>query len=193
MRPLLDALARGDRGLLRASTASTFRVDSSNADTKRGLIRDEILPLLRRLHPGRASRTCSRLADERPRLPRELERTLIELARVDATARRPPTSAAASAPCASTTRFALEGACRWGPWTDRVATRAGLDVRARRPGDRLAGRRKKMQDVFVDAKVPRAERDAWPLVVARRRGRRRARDRGRARLGGRRRAGGCET
>ena len=29
-----------------------YRLDSSNPGTKRGLIRDEILPLLRRLHPG---------------------------------------------------------------------------------------------------------------------------------------------
>jgi tRNA(Ile)-lysidine synthase len=29
----------------------------------------------------------------------------------------------------------------------------------------LAGRRRKIQDVFVDAKVPRSEREAWPLVV----------------------------
>ena len=34
------------------------------------------------------------------------------------------------------------------------------------PGDRLAGRRKKVQDLLVDAKVPRDERDAWPLVVS---------------------------
>jgi len=39
-------------------------------------------------------------------------------------------------------------------------------VRGRRPGDRLAGRRKKVQDLLVDAKVPRSERDAWPLVVS---------------------------
>jgi tRNA(Ile)-lysidine synthetase-like protein len=38
-------------------------------------------------------------------------------------------------------------------------------VRGWRPGDRLAGRRRKIQDVFVDAKVPRSDRDAWPLVV----------------------------
>ena len=42
----------------------------------------------------------------------------------------------------------------------------GLVVRTRRPGDRLAGRRKKVQDLFVDAKVPRDARDTWPLVVA---------------------------
>ena len=41
----------------------------------------------------------------------------------------------------------------------------GLKVRGWRAGDRLAGRRKKVQDVFVDAKVPRSEREAWPLVV----------------------------
>ena len=34
-----------------------------------------------------------------------------------------------------------------------------------RPGDRLAGRNRKIQDIFVDAKVPRAERDSYPLVV----------------------------
>ena len=59
----------------------------------------------------------------------------------------------------------LEGSVEWGPWTI-ASDRAGLEVRARRPGDRLAGRRKKVQDLFVDAKVPRAERDMWPLVVS---------------------------
>ena len=44
-----------------------------------------------------------------------------------------------------------------------------LSVRTRRPGDRvrpfgMAGRRK-LQDVFVDARVPRAARDEVPLVV----------------------------
>jgi tRNA(Ile)-lysidine synthetase-like protein len=59
---------------------------------------------------------------------------------------------------------ALEGAVRWGPWTIESEL-AGLKVRGWRPGDRLAGRRKKIQDVFVDAKIPRSEREAWPLVV----------------------------
>jgi len=54
---------------------------------------------------------------------------------------------------------------RFGPWTLSSEVE-GLEVRTRRPGDRLAGRRRKVQDVFVDAKVPRAERDTWPLVVA---------------------------
>ena len=59
----------------------------------------------------------------------------------------------------------LEGTVTWGPWTLDSA-REDLSVRARRPGDRLAGRRKKVQDLLVDAKVPRAERDEWPIVVA---------------------------
>jgi tRNA(Ile)-lysidine synthase len=58
----------------------------------------------------------------------------------------------------------LDGEVRWGPW--RIAAREpGLKVRAWRAGDRLAGRRRKVQDVFVDAKVPRSERELWPLVV----------------------------
>jgi tRNA(Ile)-lysidine synthase len=47
--------------------------------------------------------------------------------------------------------------------------REPLFVRNRRPGDRfsppgLAGR-KKLQDFFVDRKVPRSERDTVPIVV----------------------------
>ena len=47
-----------------------------------------------------------------------------------------------------------------------------LVVRSRRPGDRfqppgLGGRTKKLQDYFVDRKVPRGDRDAVPLVVDR--------------------------
>jgi len=46
---------------------------------------------------------------------------------------------------------------------------AELFVRTRRAGDRVAplglDGHKKLQDVFVDRKVPRTERDAVPLVV----------------------------
>jgi tRNA(Ile)-lysidine synthase len=42
----------------------------------------------------------------------------------------------------------------------------GLLVRGRRPGDRLAGRlRIKVQDLFIDAKVPAGARASHPLVV----------------------------
>jgi tRNA(Ile)-lysidine synthetase-like protein len=58
----------------------------------------------------------------------------------------------------------LAGEVRWGPW--RISsTVPGLQVRGWKAGDRLAGRHKKLQDVFVDAKVPRSQREAWPLVV----------------------------
>jgi tRNA(Ile)-lysidine synthase len=48
---------------------------------------------------------------------------------------------------------------------------SGLWVRFRRPGDRVRplglGGHKKLQDVFVDRRVPRGERDRVPLVVDR--------------------------
>jgi tRNA(Ile)-lysidine synthetase-like protein len=139
-----------------------YREDSSNPDTKRGLIRNEILPLLERLDP-RARVSLLAVADERPRLPRALERTLSELL-----ASREGTKAADLGGGVRAVReydtLRLEGAVRWGPWTIE-SDRPGLEVRARKPGDRLAGRRKKVQDLLVDAKVPRAERDDWPLVV----------------------------
>ncbi len=46
---------------------------------------------------------------------------------------------------------------------------AGAVVRARRPGDRIAPRgmsgHKKLQDYYVDRKVPRRERDAAPVIA----------------------------
>lgn len=54
-------------------------------------------------------------------------------------------------------------------WThSAVAPEAtsGLRVRARRPGDRMAGEASaKVQDILTDAKVPVSRRDAQPLVV----------------------------
>jgi tRNA(Ile)-lysidine synthetase-like protein len=152
VRPLLTLWREETEAYCRAEGLE-FRTDSSNADTRRGLIRDELLPLLRRLHPG-AESNLLRLAEPRPsRLDqllasaegltavREYDRVWLEQ-----------------------TPVALEGRVRWGPWTIESEL-AGLKVRSWRPGDRLAGRRKKVQDVFVDAKIPRSEREAWPLVV----------------------------
>ncbi|TML48102.1 MAG: tRNA lysidine(34) synthetase TilS [Actinobacteria bacterium] len=139
------------------------RQDSSNPDTKRGLIREEVLPLLRKLHPG-ADRNLLALASEPPRLPRSLERTLSELLASTA-----GTKAADLGHGVRAEReyglVRLEGRAEYGPWLIESDVR-GLHVRTRRPGDRLAGRRKKVQDLFVDAKVPRRERDSWPVVVA---------------------------
>jgi len=61
-----------------------------------------------------------------------------------------------------------------GEGADRAVLQAGavtlpLAVRNRRPGDRFrplgAPGRRKLQDLFVDRKVPRAQRDAVPVVV----------------------------
>jgi tRNA(Ile)-lysidine synthetase-like protein len=164
-----DGVVRPLLGLWREETraycdeqALPYREDSSNPQTKRGLIRDEILPLLERLDP-RARASLLALADERPRLPRALERTLAELL-----AGRDGTKSADLGGGVRAVReydvVRLEGTVRWGPWT-LESDRSGLEVRTRRPGDRLAGRAKKVQDLLVDAKVPRAERDDWPLVV----------------------------
>ena len=132
-------------------------------DTKRGLIRDEILPLLERLDP-RARASLLALADERPRLPRTLERTLAELlAGRDGTKSADLGAGVRAVREYDTVR--LEGHGALGAVDARVASAHGLEVRSRRPGDRLAGRSKKVQDLLVDAKVPRAERDDWPLVV----------------------------
>jgi tRNA(Ile)-lysidine synthase len=162
VRPLLP-LWREETLAYCSAVGLAPRNDTSNRDTKRGLIRDEILPRLRRLHPA-AEANLLALAEERPRLPRTLEHTLSELL-----SRREGTELAdlgtGIRAVREYDRVSLErGPVRWGPWLIE-SDLPGLEVRARRPGDRLAGRTKKVQDVFVDAKVPRAERDDYPLVV----------------------------
>jgi tRNA(Ile)-lysidine synthetase-like protein len=140
----------------------SYRDDSSNPGTKRGLIRDEILPLLEQLDP-RARASLLSLADERPRLPRALERTLAELL-ADREGSRAADLGGGVRAVREYDTLRLEGTVTWGLWT-LESDRPGLEVRGRRPGDHLAGRRKKVQDLFVDAKVPRSERDSWPVVV----------------------------
>jgi tRNA(Ile)-lysidine synthase len=162
VRPLLDVWREETVSYCEGNGLS-YRVDSSNPDTKRGLIRDEILPLLRRLHPA-AEQNLLALAAERPGLPRGLERTLAELlASTEGTKSADLGQGVRAVREYDTVR--LEGRIRFGPWQIE-SERPGLLVRTRRPGDRLAGRSKKVQDVLVDAKVPRSERDTWPLVIS---------------------------
>jgi tRNA(Ile)-lysidine synthase len=142
-----------------------YREDSSNFDTKRGLIRERILPLLRELHPA-ADENILRALDVRETLSPELA----ELLASPVGSRRVDLGAGVQA-VREYDRLWLEqgpvdlaGTVAWGDW--RITSRvSGLKVRGWRPGDRLAGRTKKIQDVFVDAKIPRSEREAWPLVV----------------------------
>jgi tRNA(Ile)-lysidine synthase len=162
VRPLLSVWREETEAYCR-ERGLAFRTDSTNAATKRGLIRARILPLLEELDP-RARANLLALADEPRRLPRALERTLVELlAGTDGTKSADLGGGVRAVREYGTLR--LEGSVVWGPWTLASAA-PGLEVRTRRPGDRLAGRRKKVQDLFVDAKVPSAERDEWPLVVS---------------------------
>jgi tRNA(Ile)-lysidine synthase len=161
VRPLLPLWREETEAYCRAR-GLPFRIDSSNAATRRGLIRSEVLPLLRRLHPA-AEQNLLRLADQRPSRLDELLASTAGSRRVDLggglTAVREYDRV-----WVEQTPVGLEGRVCWGEWTIESEL-AGLKVRSWRPGDRLAGRRKKVQDVFVDAKIPRSEREAWPLVV----------------------------
>jgi tRNA(Ile)-lysidine synthase len=161
VRPLLG-LWRDETIAYCRSEGLSFRSDSSNPESRRGLIRDEILPLLRQLHPG-AEQNLLGLAEERPTKLDELLATTAGSKRVDlggglTAVREYDRVWLERGP------VALAGSVRWGAWSIESKLE-GLKVRGWRPGDRLAGRRKKVQDVFVDAKIPRSEREAWPLVV----------------------------
>jgi tRNA(Ile)-lysidine synthetase-like protein len=163
VRPLLGRRRPETEGYCRA-VGLPFREDSSNRETKRGTIRAEILPRLRELHPA-ADDNLLRLLERRtiaPGLAELLDSTVgakrLDLGDGTVAVREYDRLWLERAP------VPLEGEVRWGPWTIR-SEQAGLKVRGWRAGDRLAGRKRKIQDVFVDAKVPRSEREAWPLVV----------------------------
>ncbi len=168
VRPLLTLWREETEGYCRAE-ALEFRSDSSNQETKRGLIREEILPALRRLHPAAERNILAALEAPRP-LPAPVERALGELLAANGGSRRVDLGEGRIAVREYDSIWlergpvALEGAIRWGSWTIDPKV-PGLHVRGWRAGDRLACRSKKVQDLFVDAKVPRSEREAWPLVV----------------------------
>jgi tRNA(Ile)-lysidine synthetase-like protein len=160
VRPLLT-LTREETAAYCASVGLAFRSDSSNADTKRGLIRERIMPLLRELHPAAERNLLSLLDDDDP---------LRDLLSGTGVTRRLDLGGGVSAVreydsvWLERSPTALDREVAWGAW--RIsAEEKGLKVRGWRPGDRLAGRGRKIQDVFVDAKIPRSQREAWPLVV----------------------------
>ena len=161
VRPLLDVWRHETETYCREAGLA-FRVDTSNADTKRGLIRNEILPRLRELHPA-AERNLLRAAQDEPTALERLVASSAGSQRLDLggglTAVREYEHV-----WVERTPVTLDREVRWGEW--RIASDLpGLKVRAWRAGDRLAGRSKKIQDVFVDAKIPRSARESWPLVV----------------------------
>src|SRR5439155_14498350 len=140
------------------------RTDSRSHDTTRCYIREIVLPVLKELDP-RAELNLWRLAHARtiPPAVAELFDSAIGSKRVELGGGRLLVREHDRV-WLERTPVALEGEVRWGAW--RIESELpGLKVRAWRAGDRLAGRSKKIQDVFVDAKVPRSERESWPLVV----------------------------
>ncbi len=161
VRPLLEVWRDETEEYCRA-VGLAFRTDTSNPDTKRGLIRDEILPRLRELHPA-ADRNLLRLAQGGRSAFDELLASASGSARLDLGAGLTAVREYDNV-WLERTPVALDREVRWGEW--RIASELpGLKVRAWRAGDRLAGRSKKIQDVFVDAKIPRSARESWPLVV----------------------------
>ena len=168
VRPLLTVWRDETEAYCRAEGLD-FRVDSTNEDTLRGVIRREILPVLRRLHPA-AEENVLRAVEPPRQLPRPIERALLELLGSRAGAKRVDLGDGRVAVreygsvWLERAPVRLDGPVSWGQWRLRP-NRGGLWVRSWRAGDRLALRGKKIQDLFVDAKVPRSEREAWPLVV----------------------------
>lgn len=164
VRPLLGLWREETEAFCRARGIA-FRVDSSNPQTVRGLIRNEILPLLERIHPAAAANILRSLEERRTLPP-----ALAELLDAPPGSRRVDLGGGLQAVREHDRLWLehgprrLEGEVSFGGW--RIRSRLpGLWVRGWRPGDRLAGRSTKIQDVFVDAKVPRSDREGWPLVV----------------------------
>lgn len=168
VRPLLTVW-RAETEAYCEAEGLPFRVDSSNDETVRGLIRREIVPALRQIHPA-AEENVLRALQPSGRLARPIEKALLELLasregskRVDLGGGRVAVREYESV-WLEHSPMRLDREVRWGRWTLRPRRR-GLHVRGWRAGDRLANRNLKVQDLFVDAKVPRSEREAWPLVV----------------------------
>ncbi len=168
VRPLLT-LWRAETEAYCGAEGLAYRTDVSNEETARGRLRGEVLPALRAIHPA-AERNILSALREPPELPQHAARALAALVaaregsmRVDLgngklAVREYENVWIERAP------VRLDARVEWGRWV-LEARRPGLAVRGWRSGDRLAGRRRKLQDVFVDARVPRSEREAWPLVV----------------------------
>jgi tRNA(Ile)-lysidine synthetase-like protein len=164
VRPLL-CLWREETEAYCTERKLPFRVDSSNAATVRGLLRNEVLPALERIHPA-ARENILRALDERRVLPQ----ALADLLDAPVGSKRVDLGGGVQAVREHDRLWLergpvdLDGQVEWGAWRI-VSTLPGLRVRGWRAGDRLAGRSKKVQDVFVDAKIPRSDREGWPLVV----------------------------
>ena len=142
-----------------------FRRDSSNRDTVRGLIGAEILPLVDSLHPV-ARANILRSLEQRPTMPP----ALAELLGSPTGSRRIDLGGGMQA-VREHDRLWLESGPGQAPGRGQLGAVAHPLAAAGPYRARLEGRGSprgtlaKIQDVFVDASVPRSEREAWPLVV----------------------------
>ena len=168
VRPLLTVW-RAETEAYCEAEGLPYRLDRSNDDTVRVLIRREVVPALRQIHPA-AEENVLRALDPAGGIPRPIENALLELLasregskRVDLGSGRVAVREYESV-WLEHSPVRLDREVRWGSWTLRPK-RDGLHVRGWRAGDRLASRNLKVQDLFVNAKIPRSEREAWPLVV----------------------------
>lgn len=167
IRPLLT-LWREETTAYCGAVGLPVRHDSSNGDTVRGLLREQVVPALRRLHPA-AERNVLAAAERDERLPAPVERALADLLAAPVGTKRAELGGGLVAVrehdrlWTEPSARRLTGPVAWGEWLIEPR-RSGLVVRSWRAGDRLAGGAK-VQDVFVDARVPRSERHTWPLVV----------------------------
>ena len=163
VRPLLERSRAQVLAYLQQENVP-HRVDTSNADTKRGLIREQILPLLRQLHPA-ADENLLRLA-ERTTMPPEVAGVPRLERRLEAARPRVRCHARAGVRprLAELTPRSLDRTLRWGGW--QISTdEKGAKVRTwrpatglRRPEQEDPGRVRRRED-------PRTERETWPLVV----------------------------
>lgn len=164
VRPLLRLWREESEEYCRAVGIEPRR-DSSNPVTTRGQIREVLVPLLERIEPrSRANLLALAEREGEQRLPRTLEQTLLELLGSRAGTKEADLGLGIRAVREYGELTLERGPVTFGRWTI-ASDLPGLAVRVWKPGDRLAGRRRKVQDVFTDAKVPRRQRASWPVVV----------------------------
>jgi tRNA(Ile)-lysidine synthetase-like protein len=157
-----EAIRRAHRRLAPAETLSLDQVEAARALLGGGVGRRAELPggvALWAGYGGALTLGAPR-ADDRPQLPFEAA----ELPAEGRLALAGGWSIVVSHPVAG-----ARPADAWEIYLDAGAIGGPLTVRRRRPGDRIrpAGGRgsRRLQDLFVDAKVPRGLRDAWPVVA----------------------------
>ena len=157
VRPLLS-LWREETEAYCRERGLAFRVDSTNPATVRGLIRDEILPLLERIHPS-ARENILRVLDERRTMPP----ALAELLAAPVASKRVDLGGGLQA-VREHDRLWLEhgpvelrGEVRWGPW--RIASElpgSGSTPGVRVTGSRVAPRRSRTCSSTPRSRAPSA-------------------------------------